>query len=223
MNLVAENISKTTVIKDEPIKILEDISLNIAQGDFLIILGPSGSGKTTLIQILGLMDTQTSGKILLDNTDSSLFTSSKKAKIRSSKIGFIFQNPLLINELTVEENLVMANMVSNKSIEREFICSLLDKVGIYKKKSCYPKTLSMGEAQRASMARALVNNPDILFADEVTANLDRENKIKILDILCDMNSNNSLSVVFASHDEIMINYSQRYIKLTEGKIAKTNY
>lgn len=220
MNLVAENISKTIVIKDKPINILDKINLNIVQGDFLIILGPSGSGKTTLIQILGLMDTHTSGKLFLNNEDSSLFTSIQKSKIRSNKIGFIFQNPLLINELTVEENLVMANMLLKKDIEREFIYNLLDTAGIYEKKSCYPKTLSMGEAQRAAMARALVNKPDILFADEATANLDKKNKLKILDMLYNFNSNNNLSVVFATHDEIMINYSQKYIKLAEGNIVK---
>lgn len=200
------------------ITILKNINLTIKSNDFLAVLGPSGSGKTTLLQILGLMDSQSAGELLFKGINTSTYSNDQKANIRANNIGFIFQKPLLMNDLTLEENIIFANKVANNKANKENLYHIIEKVGLIDKKKHYPNMLSMGEAQRGSLARAIINNPDIIFADEPTASLDRENKILILDLLKDFNINKDLTIVLASHDNEILNYNKSLIHLNSGMI-----
>lgn len=219
MILQATNITKQVKGPDgKAITILKNINLTVKNSDFMAILGPSGSGKTTLLQILGLMDSQSTGELTFKGVNTSTYSSDQKADIRANNIGFIFQKPLLINDLTLEENIIIANKVSNKKINPEYLSDILEKVGLINKRKHYPNMLSMGEAQRGSLARAIINQPDIIFADEPTASLDKENKLLILDLLHEFNINKDITIVLASHDHIILDYKKSLLCLNNGII-----
>lgn len=219
MLLQAVNITKTVKGTDnKSIKILQNINLSIESGDFLTILGPSGSGKTTLLQILGLMDSPTDGEIIISGTNSKSLSSCDKAQLRAKDIGFVFQKALLLTDLTVEENLILPLKNINKAIHHREINDLLAKVGLENKKNSYPRMLSAGEAQRAALAKAIITSPQIILADEPIANLDKENKVIILKLLKLFNHENKISMILASHDDLVLEYSKRSVKLTDGKI-----
>lgn len=219
MILQATNITKQVKGPDgKVITILKNIDLTVKNSDFMAILGPSGSGKTTLLQILGLMDSQSTGELTFKGVNTSTYSKDQKADIRANNIGFIFQKPLLINDLTLEENIIIANKVSSKKINPEYFSDILEKVGLINKRKHYPNMLSMGEAQRASLARAIINQPDIIFADEPTASLDKENKLLILDLLKKFNQNNGITIVLASHDQVILDYNKSLLHLNNGMI-----
>lgn len=220
MILEAINISKSVSGPDnKSIQILENVNLSIIDNEFLTVLGPSGSGKTTLLQILGLMDSSSSGNLTILGKNTRELTSTQKAYMRANNIGFIFQSPLLINELTLEQNLILASKISKKKLDPDRLDHLLEKVGLADKKANYPKMLSTGEAQRGSLARAIINSPKIIFADEPTASLDKDNKLIVLDLLKSFHFENNISIILASHDELVLTYSNRSINLKEGKIV----
>lgn len=213
------NISKIVVGPGKKSAIiLEDISIGLDKGDFLTILGPSGSGKTTLLQILGLMDTPSSGEMNIFDRDIKSLSLEEKAHLRANEIGFIFQKPFLINDLTLEENLRLATKLSKKETSKDIIDNILETVGLIDKKLSYPKMLSTGEAQRGSLARAIINQPALIIADEPTASLDRENKLTVLDLLKKFNSEKSVSIILASHDSLVLEYCKSFLKLKDGKI-----
>lgn len=219
MILQANNISKQVIGPDgKLITILNNINLTIQKSDFLAILGPSGSGKTTLLQILGLMDPQSTGDLFFKGANTSTYSNDQKADIRANNIGFIFQKPLLINDLTLEENIIFANKVSNKKTDSEDLSSILEKVGLIDKRKHYPGMLSTGEAQRGSLARAIINQPDIIFADEPTASLDKENKLLIMDLLKEFNTNKDITIILASHDQMILDYNKSLLHLENGTI-----
>lgn len=219
MILQANNISKQVTGPDgKLITILNNIDLTIQKSDFLAVLGPSGSGKTTLLQILGLMDSQSTGDLCFKGVDTSTYSNDQKADIRANNIGFIFQKPLLISDLTLEENIIFANKVSNKKAGSEDLSSILEKVGLIDKRKHYPGMLSTGEAQRGSLARAIINQPDIIFADEPTASLDKENKLLIMDLLKDFNINKDITIILASHDQMILDYNKSLLHLENGTI-----
>lgn len=212
----------TKKVKDtdgQYLTILDEINLQVEKAAFISIMGPSGSGKTTLLQILGLMDSATSGKYLFNNQLVSTLTLKQKARIRANNIGFVFQQPLLNTDLTLKENLLLSTKITNKNISPEKINETLNYVGLTDKRNNYIGTLSTGEAQRGALARAIINDPDIIIADEPTANLDKENKIRILELLKDFNVNRNISIILASHDELVMNYSSKLLTLKEGKLS----
>ena len=219
MIVQAKRLSKSVKGPDNKlIEILTAIDLTLFKGEFLSVLGPSGSGKTTLLQILGLMDTPTSGQINLFNKDIISLTNEQKASMRANNIGFIFQKALLITDLTLEQNIKFVSKLSNKDINQERIDLILNKIGLYNKRFNYPRMLSAGEAQRGALARAIINEPQIIIADEPTANLDKANKLKILDLFKSFNEENNVSIILASHDEIVLNYCSKCLHLEDGRI-----
>lgn len=219
MVITATKLSKSVIGPDhQPIQILEDVDLNIREGEFLAVLGPSGSGKTTLLQILGLMDAPSTGELCLLGQDIKKLSSTQKANIRANNIGFVFQTPLLINELTLEENINLVNKISNKRVNDIYINELIDKVGLKGKNNHYPGMLSTGEAQRGALARAIINTPQIIFADEPTANLDKDNKRIVLELLKSFNLDDKITIVLASHDDLILQYTNNYLKLRDGKV-----
>lgn len=217
----AKQISKNVVGPDKNIiKILENVDISISQGEFVSVLGPSGSGKTTLLQILGLMDFATSGELEFLGKKVEGLDGNEKALLRNQEVGFVFQRPLLVKDLTVYQNLKLCNILfDGKNVDHK-IKDILETVGILNKIDYYPGMLSAGEAQRATIAKAIINDPSIIFADEPIANLDKDNKIVILEILKKLHQEKSITILLATHDDIVLDYSSRNLRIESGKIKQ---
>jgi putative ABC transport system ATP-binding protein len=176
-----EDLRKIYRMGTVEVKALDGITLDIAKGEFLGIMGPSGSGKTTLLNILGLLDTPTSGRITIDGTDVSNLTDYEKTMFRLYKLGYVFQDYALVPDLTVFENVSLPAMLRKDRTEEQLkkdTCSILQQIGMYDRRDHLPRELSGGQQQRVSSARAMVNKPDILFADEPCANLEGDGRGK---------------------------------------------
>ena len=196
-------------------KILHNINLRIEKGKFIALIGPSGSGKTTLLNIVGLMDSFSGELLVLDNEIKTL-SCNEKAKIRNENIGFIFQSHLLLPELTVIDNITLPKYLNSKDSFNPY--ELLERVGLKNKTNSLPKELSCGELQRAAFARAIINKPEIVLADEPTGNLDKANKIKIFDMLKQYSQDYSATIIVASHDEIVKHYADEILTMDDGHI-----
>lgn len=198
--------------------VLKEISLSVNAQDFLGIIGPSGSGKTTLLYVLSGLEKPTSGEMLLFEKSVLDYTDQQLANLRKFKIGFVFQFYNLIPNLTVWEN-VMLPLVIAKGKDESVVDNLLELVGMKEYKNRYPNELSGGMQQRVAVARSLVNDPDIIFADEPTGNLDIANGNEIMELLKRLNKEKQKTVVLVTHSEDYLKYCSRYIKLMDGKIV----
>ncbi|MDD4774232.1 MAG: ABC transporter ATP-binding protein [Eubacteriales bacterium] len=203
------------------IDILNGISLEVNQGEFLVILGKSGCGKTTLLNIIGFMDDLTSGTYIFNASDSSRFTGNKKSKIRNENIGFVFQSYNLINSMTAIENveIPMGYKGMNKKDRIERATSLLEQVGVSNRFRHLPCNMSGGEQQRVAIARALANNPLLILADEPTGNLDEKTTGEIMDLLKELNQNGT-TVIMVTHNTDMLEYATRNITISKGAILQ---
>ena len=199
--IIIDNLTKE--YKKNNVVAIKNVSYKFEDGKFYAIMGRSGSGKSTLLQILGLLDVPTTGSLTIDKKDVLNLSEKEKTKIRLNKIGFVFQDNYLNNNLNVYENLMLPLIVNNKlSIagKNAIINQLLNKMDISNRSRHFPKQLSGGEKQRVSIARALINDPDIIIADEPTGNLDKENELKIFSILKEL-SKEGKCVIIVSHSE----------------------
>jgi len=214
-----EDVKKNYGTKELPLTVLRDIRLSIHQGEFLGVVGASGSGKTTLMNILGCLDRPTMGSYFLDGKDVSKMNDNSLSAIRNKKIGFVFQSFNLVSELTVLENLEIPLFYSMtpKSKRREKCKSLLDAVNLSHRGSHYPTQLSGGECQRAAIARALVNDPSIIMADEPTGNLDTKSGREILNIFHDLHQSGR-TVIMVTHNLEITEEMTRIVELSDGKI-----
>ena len=198
---------------------LNDINLDVAQGEFLSIMGPSGCGKSTLLNIMGLLDAPTNGSIsIASDTPIQDFSDKKLAQFRNQKIGFIFQSYHLINDLTVLDNVELPLLYRNtSSAERKRLASeALEKVGLSNRMSHYPSQLSGGQRQRVAIARAIVGKPSIILADEPTGNLDSQMGNEIMEILEQLNKTDGTTIVMVTHDENMAKRTHRLVRLFDG-------
>ena len=218
MNL--EGIVKVFKTKEEEIKVLDNINYQFNNGKLYAITGHSGSGKTTLINILGLIEEPTSGKIFINNKDISNLKDIEISELRSKKIGFIFQDFFLDENLKAYENVIVP-MIINSNIKREDrknkAIDLLKKFGLENRTNHYPKELSGGECQRVAIARAMANNPDIILADEPTGNLDEKNEIIIFEELKKL-SKEKKCVIVVSHSDKIKEYADVILEIKEGKL-----
>lgn len=218
-------IDKLTKIYNEgqnnEIKVLNNISLSIKDGDFMCIMGRSGSGKTTLLHILAGLDTPSDGSILFNGTDISQFNPRQLAKYRNSSIGIVFQNFNLIEELSLIENVMMPlYFIKIKHKDRvNRAIEAIKKVGLYEKIKQKAGILSGGEKQRVSIARAIINNPKILFADEPTGSLDKANEEKIMDLLKNINKR-GVTVVMVTHNQELVYDTSKIFHLDKININK---
>lgn|SRR5574344_662948 len=215
-----ENIRKVYEMKDNIVVALDSLSLSFEYGKFYLIRGHSGSGKSTLVQLVGLLDNVTSGKLIIDEIDTSNLDEANKAKIRKDKIGFVFQNFYLDSKLKAYENVMLPMYINDKipSKEREeYAKKLLDRFNLNSRYNHYPKELSGGEQQRVAIARALANNPSIILADEPTGNLDKDNETIVFNILKDLARDNKC-VIVVSHNEEAIKYADITYTLEDGKL-----
>ena len=200
------------------LKALDNINFNIDNGEWVAIMGPSGSGKSTMMNIIGCMDKPTLGQVLLDGKDISKLTKKELTEIRRDKIGLIFQQFHLVNYLTAVENVMVAQYYHSIPDEKEAL-EALERVGLKERAYHLPSQLSGGEQQRVCIARALINHPEIVLADEPTGNLDEANENIVLDIFQQLHDEGTTLVV-VTHDPEVGDVAQRVITLEHGKISR---
>ena len=216
--LEIKNLSKIYQSKSKELTVLNDVSFSIESGDIFSIVGASGSGKTTLLGLCAGLDRATSGSVILNGIVLDDLNEDKRAEVRNKYVGFIFQNFQLIPTLTALENVMVPLELRGEKNIRKRSLELLDKVGLADRHHHYPTQLSGGEQQRVSIARAFSNNPQILFADEPTGNLDQETSEKIEKLLFDINRESGTTLVLVTHDLDLANKTQRTIRLKGGKL-----
>lgn len=220
MILEAKEIFKIYKGVNKELTVLDNINFQVTKGEILSIVGPSGSGKTTLLGLCAGLDNPSSGTIKLAGEPISQLTENEKAEIRNRKVGFIFQNFQLLPTLTALENVMIPMELQGRSIgARAKAIELLKRVGLGGRHDHYPSQLSGGEKQRVSLARAFSNDPEILFADEPTGNLDEETGLIVENLLFDLNREKQTTLVIVTHDLELANKTDRIIKLKGGKIV----
>jgi putative ABC transport system ATP-binding protein len=209
-------VTREYVGRGSTVRALDDATFSIVAGEWVAITGPSGSGKSTLVNMLGCLDRPSSGKLKIDNVDVASMSATELDRFRADKIGFIFQQFHLIPYLSAVENVMLAQYFHSMTDEGEARAAL-ERVGLGKRMSHLPSELSGGEQQRVCIARALINNPPILLADEPTGNLDAENQRIVAGLLQDLHRNGH-TIVMVTHDPEMAALAQRRIALNHGKV-----
>lgn len=218
-----KNLKKVFLTDEVETTAINDVSLEINQGDFVAITGPSGCGKSTLLNILGLLDGPSSGNYYFEGTDISQYPEKKRASLRKGKVGFVFQSFNLIDDLTVYENVELPLHYQGvpKDERRQKIESVLEKMDILHRKDHFPRQLSGGQQQRVAIARAVVSNPSFILADEPTGNLDSKNGKEVMNILTQLNKEGS-TIIMVTHTESDVQYANRVIRLFDGKVESDN-
>ena len=220
MILEAIEIYKKYKGVNKELTVLENINFQITKGEVVSIVGPSGSGKTTLLGLCAGLDKPTSGTLNISGVSISKMSENEKAEIRNQKVGFIFQNFQLLPTLTALENVMIPLELQGRAKGAKAIAiELLERVGLGGRHDHYPSQLSGGEQQRVSLARAFSNDPEILFADEPTGNLDEETGLIVENLLFDLNKEKQTTLVIVTHDLDLANKTDRIIKLKGGKIV----
>ncbi len=220
--LVAENLKKVYWQGGKGVVALSGVNLSLKRGEIVVIFGPSGSGKSTLLHLLGGLDKPTEGKILLDKADISCLSDEKLSKLRNEKFGFIFQFYHLLPEFTILENVRLPSFIRGRGNMKIFegkARNLLTEFGLSERMNFRPAQLSGGEQQRAAIVRALINKPEIIFADEPTGNLDKEASDFFLKSICRLNQENRQTFLLATHNEKIAKIASRVLTLREGKIV----
>ena len=221
MTVKLANISKVYKMGDNDVVALNGVDLDIAEGEFVAIMGPSGSGKSTLMNILGCLDTPTTGSYLLDNEEVANLSEDVLAKIRNKKIGFVFQNFNLLSRISALENvalpLVYAGVSKTERINRAQ--ELLKMVGLADRQHHMPNELSGGQRQRVAIARALVNNPKIIMADEPTGNLDSKTSDEIMGLFKKINEKEGTTILLVTHEPDVAAYAKRIVHFKDGMIT----
>jgi putative ABC transport system ATP-binding protein len=217
-----DGIHKTYDLGEIQVHALRGVSMKIFPGEFVAVMGSSGSGKSTLMNIIGCLDKPTRGQYFLDGKDVSALTKADLAKIRSQKIGFVFQQFNLLSRTSALENVELPTIYAGIPIEeRERRAQeSLKRVGLSDRAGHFPSQLSGGQQQRVAIARALVNNPSLLLADEPTGNLDSRTSIEIMEILQQLNDTHGLTVVIVTHEPDIAQFAKRALEFQDGKMKK---
>ena len=216
------NVQKTYRQGQIEVHALKDICLSIEKGEFLAVAGPSGSGKTTLLNLVGGLDVTDAGSIIVDGNAFDQMSQSQLAKLRLHRVGFVFQAYNLIPVLSAAENVEFVMLLQGVPAgeRRERAMSILDDVGLEDKYNRRPSELSGGQQQRVAVARAIVSNPSIVLADEPTANLDSKTGTGLLDMMKKMNIEKSVTFIFSTHDNMVMDYARRLILLHDGRLEE---
>lgn len=215
----AKQISKVYRLPGEEIKAINNIDLEIRQGEFTAIMGPSGSGKTTLLDILGCLDRISSGSLQVLGRDVSQAGENSLVRLRRKNIGFVFQDFLLIPTLSAKENVELSLLFSGLTQDQDKVINLLKRLGLGQRVNHLPKQLSGGEKQRVAIARALIIQPKLLFADEPTGNLDTKSGQQIFEILKELNQKDGLTIVLTTHNQKLGSQASQLIYLKDGRIV----
>jgi len=216
-----KNITRDFPLGSEIVKVLKGIDLNINKGEYVALMGPSGSGKSTLMNILGCLDTPTGGNYILNGKDVSRMADDELATIRNKEIGFVFQTFNLLPRTTALDNVALPMVYAGfKKAERnERATNVLTQVGLEDRMDHKPNQLSGGQRQRVAVARALVNHPSIILADEPTGNLDSKNGNEVMELLTDLHANGA-TILMVTHSEYDASFSQKTIYMKDGMILK---
>ena len=216
--IVANSIKKNF----EEVEVLKGVDLRISKGELVAIVGPSGAGKTTLMQIVGSLMKSDSGNIIIDGVDINKLSPNKLAEFRNQKIGFVFQFHHLLPEFDAIENVMLPSLIAgeSRSIAKSKAMELLVRVGLENRMTHKPSQLSGGEQQRVAVARALINNPAVLLADEPTGNLDTHNRDELFKLLLDLRDNYNLTIVVVTHESQLAESADRIITLIDGLECK---
>jgi putative ABC transport system ATP-binding protein len=214
-----QNVTKTVRSGAEDLTILDDVCIEIPDGQFVAVTGASGSGKSTLLGLIAGLDAPSSGEIFIDADEITSMKEDALARIRSEKIGFIFQSFHLIPSLTAYENIIIPMEIRGSSDSAERAARLLEEVDLTNRGHHYPPELSGGEQQRVAIARAFANSPSILLADEPTGNLDSKNGHHIFELMEQLHAQNNVTLVLVTHDAELAARAQRQIVLRDGRIV----
>jgi putative ABC transport system ATP-binding protein len=216
-----QNVSKSFQLAAATVEVLKNVNLRVEKGEFISIMGPSGSGKSTLLYLMGGLDRVTQGCIRVNGVEIEKLNDEAESRMRRNDIGFVFQAYNLIDNLTLEENIVLPALLEHKdraAVQRK-AAELMERVGILGRKDHTPKELSGGEQQRTAIARALINDPAILFADEPIGNLDSQTGTEILALLRDINAAKGITILMVTHSEDSTRYGTRIIRLRDGRVV----
>lgn len=219
--LRAEHLCKTVTSPDGALELLHDINLNISMGESVAVVGVSGSGKSTLLGLLAGLDTPTSGSVHIDGVDLFALDEDGRARLRSEKVGFVFQAFQLLPNLTALENVMLPLELAGRSDATEVAMQVLERVGLGPRLKHYPKQLSGGEQQRVAIARAFAPQPRVLFADEPTGNLDSKTGERIIELLFELNVEKGTTLVLVTHDNHLAHRCQRRLELEAGQLRSS--
>jgi putative ABC transport system ATP-binding protein len=217
-----QNLVKTYKVGDTEVQALRGVSYSVEEGAFVAIMGPSGSGKSTLMNIIGCLDKPTSGNYILEGEDVSTFDKNKLARIRNQKIGFVFQTFNLLSRTSALENVELPLLYSNVHTKQrhEMALKALESVGLENRAHHKTNQLSGGEQQRIAIARALLNNPALILADEPTGNLDSKTSSEIMDIFTKLNVEKGITMVMVTHEPDIAAYARKRLHVRDGRIIR---
>lgn len=218
--LKVENLTKTYGSGENLVPAVDDVSFSVEKGEFVAIVGASGSGKSTLLHLIGGVDRPTSGKIFVDGNDISKMNDDKLAVFRRRQVGIVYQFYNLIPILTVEENITLPCDLDGRGVDRERLEMILDSFGLRARRKHLPNQLSGGQQQRTSIARALINNPSLVLADEPTGNLDSKSSEEVMSMLKMCNQSYGQTVIMITHNLDIAKQADRIITISDGKIVE---
>jgi putative ABC transport system ATP-binding protein len=218
--LKVENLTKTYGSGENLVHAVDDVSFSVEKGEFVAIVGASGSGKSTLLHLIGGVDRPTSGKIFVDGNDISKMNDDKLAVFRRRQVGIVYQFYNLIPILTVEENITLPCDLDGRGVDRERLEMILDSFGLRARRKHLPNQLSGGQQQRTSIARALINNPSLVLADEPTGNLDSKSSEEVMSMLKMCNQSYGQTVIMITHNLDIAKQADRIITISDGKIIE---
>ena len=218
--LKVENLTKTYGSGENLVHAVDDVSFSVEKGEFVAIVGASGSGKSTLLHLIGGVDRPTSGKIFVDGNDISKMHDDKLAVFRRRQVGIVYQFYNLIPILTVEENITLPCDLDGRGVDRERLEMILDSFGLRARRKHLPNQLSGGQQQRTSIARALINNPSLVLADEPTGNLDSKSSEEVMSMLKMCNQSYGQTVIMITHNLDIAKQADRIITISDGKIVE---
>ena len=219
--LAANNLSKQVSSPEGTLTILDDVTLQIQQGETVAVIGASGAGKSTLLALLAGLDVPTSGQVQINGIELTSLDEDGRAAVRAKHVGFVFQSFHLVPSLTALENVMLPLELAGTARAREAALGALDHVGLSARSSHYPNQLSGGEQQRVAIARAFVTRPAVLFADEPTGNLDAVTGERVMNLLFEMNAASGTTLVLVTHDVRLADRCQRVIKLDMGRVVSS--
>ncbi|HRY17000.1 MAG TPA: ABC transporter ATP-binding protein [Candidatus Competibacteraceae bacterium] len=217
-----EDLGKQVVSPEGPLIVLDAIGFSIAKGESVAVVGASGSGKSTLLGLLAGLDTPTHGRVWLAGVDLNRLDEDGRALLRAQRVGFVFQSFQLLTGLTALENVMLPLELARQADARQQALELLERVGLQARARHYPSQLSGGEQQRVAIARAFAGNPDVLFADEPTGNLDQKTGHRIIELLFTLNREQGATLVLVTHDQELAAYCDRMLELDDGRLRESS-